>query len=362
MTNNVEGPGLDQAFLVWAFSVRKQIGLYLHPEKIVSLGKQLKTENSFFLRFGQCVLLALPRSWKTAKWLIKITIPVSFVVFLLDFTGILSFISVFTSPVFLYLGLSGEAALVFITSVFTNIYSVIAIISMLGFPVREGIILATMCLISHGFIIESVVLRKTGSNLWRMLSLRLIMSFVAALLLNLILPQFEGNVRGGIGQESLEIFPAFMGWLWLMLRMIIKILVLITSLMIMQKVFEEFGIMRLITGLLNPLMKVFGLSPDVSLGWLVGNAVGLAYGSAVLIEQVGEGQVTRKQADLLNHHLAVSHSQLEDPLLFYAIGLPLLWLIWPRVILAIIAVWFRKFEYHLKTKPVSFGEVRIPEV
>ena len=137
------------------------------------------------------------------KWLIKITIPVSFVVFLFDFTGILSFISAFTSPVFLYLGLSGEAALVFITSIFTNIYSVIAIISMLGFPVREGIILATMCLISHGFIIESVF-AKTGSNLWRMLSLRLIMSFVAALLLNLILPQFEGNVRGGIGRRALN--------------------------------------------------------------------------------------------------------------------------------------------------------------
>ena len=179
----------------------------MHPEKIIRLGKQLKTENHFFLRFRKCVLLALPRSWKTAKWLIKITVPVSFVVFLLDFTGILSFISAFTSPVFLYLGLSGEAALVFITSIFTNIYSVIAIISMLGLPVREGIILATMCLISHGFIIESAVLRKTGSNLWRMLSLRLIMSFVAALLLNLILPQFEGNVKGGIGQESLEFFP-----------------------------------------------------------------------------------------------------------------------------------------------------------
>ena len=174
--------------------------------------KDLKTKDSFFIRFRKCTVLALPRSWKTTKWLIKITIPVSFGVFLLDFTGILATISLYTAPVFQYAGLPGEAALVFITSIFTNIYSVIAIISMLGFPVREGIILATMCLISHGFIIESVVLRKTGSNLWRMLGLRLIMSFAAALLLNLILPQFEGNVRGGLAKENLDFLQAFIAW------------------------------------------------------------------------------------------------------------------------------------------------------
>ena len=308
-----------------------------------------KTHGTLFNRLGKCVLLALPRSWKTTKWLIKITIPVSLAVFLLDFTGILETISAYTAPIFQYAGLPGEAALVFITSIFTNIYSVIAIISMLGLPVREGIILATMCLISHGFIIESVVLRKTGSNLWRMLGLRLIMSFVAALLLNLILPQFEGNVTGGIEKENLEFAAAFMGWLVLMAKMTFKILVLITLLMIMQKIFEEFGILDLITRFLNPLMRMFGLSPEVSFGWFVGNAVGLAYGSAVLIEQVNEGQVTRQQADLLNHHLAVSHSQLEDPLLFYAIGLPILWLMWPRVILAILAVWIRKLEYRLRS-------------
>ena len=298
-------------------------------------------------RLKKCILLALPRSWKTTKWLVKITIPVSFAVFVLDYFGILAIFSGYCAPAFLYAGLPGEAALVFITSIFTNIYSVVAIISMLGLPVREAIILATMCLISHGFIIESAVLRKTGSNLWRMLGLRLLMSFVAAFLLNLILPHFEGTVKGGITREHLEFLPAFTGWFVLMLKMILKILVLVTSLMVMQKVLEEFGILKIINRVLKPLMRLFGLAPEVSMGWFVGNAVGLAYGSAILIEQVNEGQVTTKQADLLNHHLAVSHSQLEDPLLFLAIGLPMLWLMWPRVILAMIAVWARKLESQL---------------
>lgn len=321
--------------------------------------KDLNINIGILNRLKKCVLLALPRSWKTTKWLIKITIPVSFGVFLLDFTGILATISAFTAPVFQFAGLPGEAALVFITSIFTNIYSVIAIISMLGLPVREGIILATMCLISHGFIIESVVLRKTGSNLWRMMSLRIIMSFIAAFFLNMILPQFDGSVSGGIEKENLLFSEALVSWIWLMARMSLKILVLITLLMIMQKMFEEFGVLGFITRILNPVMKIFGLAPEVAFGWFVGNAVGLAYGSAVLIEQVNEGQVSNRQADLLNHHLAVSHSQLEDPLLFYAIGLPILWLMWPRIILAIIAVWLRKLEYFYRSKSISNYKIPI---
>lgn len=315
--------------------------------------------NSVFTRLKKCFLLAIPRSWKTTKWLVKITIPVSLAVFLLDYFGILEIISGYVSPVFQYAGLPGEAALVFITSIFTNIYSVVAIISMLGLPVREAIILATMCLISHGFIIESAVLRKTGSNLWRMLGLRLMMSFVAAFLLNLILPQFEGTATGGITKEHLDFLPAFTGWFVLMIKMTLKILVLVTSLMVMQKILEEFGFLIVINRILQPLMKIFGLAPEVSMGWFVGNAVGLAYGSAILIEQVNEGQVSTKQADLLNHHLAVSHSQLEDPLLFLAIGLPMFWLMWPRVILAMIAVYVRKLEYKFSLHTTFFTPVRI---
>jgi hypothetical protein len=53
--------------------------------------------------------------------------------------------------------------------------------------------------------------------------------------------------------------------------------------------------------------------------------------------------MTKEDADLLNHHISISHSQLEDPLLFLTLGYTLHWLIWPRVIVAIAAVWLKKF-------------------
>ena len=55
---------------------------------------------------------ALPQGLKTAIWLLKITIPVSFGVMLLDYFGILEFMAQYTTPVFKLIGLPGVAAIV----------------------------------------------------------------------------------------------------------------------------------------------------------------------------------------------------------------------------------------------------------
>jgi hypothetical protein len=76
--------------------------------------------------------------------------------------------------------------------------------------------------------------------------------------------------------------------------------------------------------------------------WIAANLLGLAYGSAVMIEEVESGRITKQDADLLNYHIAVSHSNLEDLLLFAAISVSAWWLLLPRLGIAIVAVWGRR--------------------
>ena len=87
-----------------------------------------------------------------------------------------------------------------------------------------------------------------------------------------------------------------------------------------------------------------GLPRSTTLSWVVANLIGLAYGSAIMIDESEKGKMSHEDADLLNHHISLSHSQLEDPLLFLTLGFPIHWLIWPRLIIAIVAVWLRKAE------------------
>lgn len=281
---------------------------------------------------------------KTAWWLIKITVPVSFGVMLLDYFGILALMAQYTGPVFKQVGLPGVSAIVLVTSIFTNIYSVVAVLSLLQLPMREGIILATMCLVSHGFLIETAVMKRTGSSAIRMLLLRLTGSFVIAWFLNLIMPGSISTEFQTIIQKQQDFGPVFQHWLSSISQTTLKILILVNLLLVFQRILDEFGWIGAIEKPLSPFMKIMGLPRSTTLSWVVANLIGLAYGSAIMIDESEKGKMNRQDADLLNHHVALSHSQLEDPLLFLTLGYAIHWLIWPRILMAIASVWLRKAE------------------
>lgn len=285
---------------------------------------------------------------KTAWWLIKITVPVSFGVMLLGYFGVLTLMAQYTGPLFRYFGLPGISAIVLVTSIFTNIYSVVAVLTMLQLPMREGIILATMCLVSHGFLIETAVMKRTGSSAIRMLLLRITGSFVIGAMLNLIIPGKISPEVVTLTSSHQEFSIEFMHWLSSISITILKILILVNILLVFQRIMDEFGWISAIEKPLSPFIKIMGLPRSTTLSWVVANLIGLAYGSAIMIDESEKGKMNREDADLLNHHVSLSHSQLEDPLLFLTLGYAIHWLIWPRIIIAIASVWLRKAELWLR--------------
>lgn len=296
---------------------------------------------------------SLPKAYATSKWLLSIMIPVSFGVLLLNYTGILGLVSNLLAPGFEYMGLPGESAFVLLTSIFTNIYTAIAVITSLEMEGRVVTILSVMCLISHGFIIETAVLKKTGSSVSRMILLRILGSFAVGAVLNVLLPidAFKTHSNHVLQSESFVLL--FVSWLKSTLGLSLKVVVLVSLLMILQKILELFGFIKLLSRVLKPFLIVLGLPSSTSFSWIVANTLGLAYGSAIIMEQVEEGKMTKSEADILNHHIAVSHSQLEDPLLFAAIGVPLGWMIFPRIILGVVVVWLYRLELAVRGKSLK---------
>ena len=292
---------------------------------------------------------SIPKAFATTKWLLSIMIPVSFAVLLLNYTGVLAVVSGYLAPLFELMGLPGESAFILLTSIFTNIYTAIAVITSLELEGRVVTILAAMCLVSHGFIIETAVLKKTGSSAVRMLLVRLLGSFAIGIFLNWVLPTDLIHAQTQVLVQTENFNVMLIDWAWSSFLLAVKVIVLITLLMILQRILEVFGVIKLLSKILAPFQLVMGLPKSTSFSWIVANTLGLAYGSAIMIEQVEEGQMTKSEADLLNHHIAVSHSQLEDPLLFAAIGVPLVWLIIPRLFLGIIVVWICRLERFLRS-------------
>ena len=267
---------------------------------------------------------------------------------ILQYSGILGQISDWLVPVFSLVGLPGETAIVFITSIFSPLYAPIALITSMSLGVREATILALMCLTSHNLMVESSVQAKTGSSFWEMTLLRLIMSFVIAFSLNWVMPH-EGWGQVGIAQSAavcdnwLEVFVL---WFTSSMKVVISILIIVTALMILHYILEEFNLMKGLSSVFSPLMRLFGLPQDAAFLWLVGNVVGLAYGGAIMVEQMEQRKLSYGDGNLLNHHLAVCHSLLEDTIIFAAIGVPVLWVVPTRLFFAIAVVWIlRGYSY-----------------
>ena len=281
---------------------------------------------------------AIKPALKTAVWLISIMVPISFAVTLLQHWGALQYIAQALEPVCRLFGLRGEAAMVIVTTALMNIYSGIAVIQSIPFTAREICIMALMGLIAHNMIVETIVQMKTGSSGLRMVCLRLAGAAAGGLFLNWALPENNTVAMHGMESGHLPFLQLMENWLMGTLWLTGTLVCIVVSLNILQRILDEYGAMDVLARWIAPLLRPMGLPANTAFLWIVANVVGLAYGSAVLIEHRKENKISAKDADLLNHHIALSHSLLEDTALYLAIGVGLGWITLPRIALAIIAV------------------------
>jgi hypothetical protein len=305
-------------------------------------------------RLLQSVKSAFPQALKTAWWIIKLTVCVSLIVTALNYFGVVKWFSQIATPLFTHIGLNGEAALAYITGYFVNIYSAIAVVTTLDLSSKAITIIAVMCLCSHNMIIETAVQKKTGSSAVRMFILRTFCAFFSAFILNIILPDTpEASTKVAQAAASSNIIEILQTWGISTIKLIVRMVTLIILLTILQRILNEFGVIQILSKILSPLLRAFGLPEKTSFLWIIANTLGLAYGAAVMIEASEQGKISKTDADLLNHHIAISHSSLEDVLLFAAIGASILWMITIRLILAFIAVWLRRLELHFVSKKLK---------
>lgn len=300
----------------------------------------------------QILFPSLKKSGRTTLWLLKIILPISLLVRFLDYFGALAFIAQFLDPVFLHLGLPGSTAIIFITSIFLPLYAPLAIIMSMTVTLRELTILALMCQIAHNLPVECAIQAKTGTSFWSMFTLRVVVSILVGILLNLILPAEMGMpLFAKVNTEVMtSVGDVLVLWLKSSVQMALLIFTIITALNVLYKTLEHYNLITKLSKAMEPVLRFFGLPASTGFLWLIGYIVGLAYGGAMMIDQMNDGKVTRSDAELLNYHLAVSHSVIEDNLLFVALGVSVWWILGVRLAVAWIVVWSRKALY-------SFGNI-----
>lgn len=292
-------------------------------------------------RFTNCIKSARPSALKTIWWLTKIMALLSFAIMLLQYVGVIEWISYWLTPVFSHFGLPGEAALAYVSGYFVNCYSAIAVMTTLDLSTRAATILSVMVLCSHNMILETTVQHKTGSSVVKIVAIRTLSAFILGWVLNKIMPgSFEASSMTNNVQEELTFMIMLKDWALRTAKNIALMAVIVYLLTVLQKILTEYGIIEYISRFLKPVMRFFGLSPKCAFLWLVSNTLGLAYGAGIMIEEAEKGETTKEDNDLLNCHIGISHSNLEDLLLFTAAGGAYLWMLLSRWCMSLIWVWF----------------------
>jgi spore maturation protein SpmB len=211
---------------------------------------------------------------------------------------------------------------------------------------REITILGAMTLASHAMIVECAVQRKTGTPIVWSVVVRTAGSILLGVLLNLVLPDKPSYDIEPLCLSETPFFsvqgefrPMFNTWILSLSKLTVWMTCLIYLLNIIQRALYEYGIMEKVARVLSPLLKVFGLPQKTAFLWIVANIIGLSYGSAALMDELDRGNVSRREIDMLNTHIGISHSNLEDLLLFAALGASWLVILFSRWIVVTVFVW-----------------------
>lgn len=294
---------------------------------------------SLFFRICFGTKSGIKKGWTGLVWLLKILVPVSFLTALLVHFDIIYRLDFLMTPLMAWLCLPASAALVLVIGLFTGIYGTVAALSVMAFSMDHMILMAIFTLISHNLIQESIVQGNSGINPFVAAIFRLIMAFVVTFVCARIMgvsPDL-GPVAAleGFGKNHQAFIPMLREWGWGTAKLSLQIFCIIMPLMVLMELAKIFHIIQMITRGFSPVVAFLGLDRSCGMLWLTAAVFGLAYGSAVIVEETRDNPYDREALTKLHLSIGVNHAMIEDPILFLPLGIPAFWLWIPRLVAAI---------------------------
>lgn len=277
---------------------------------------------------------------KTTWTLSKVIFPITLIITILQYTPVLPWLIDLIEPFMGLLGLRGEAAIPLVLGNTLNLYAGIAGILSLELTVKEVFILAVMLSFSHNLFIETAVAVRVGVKLWVILTVRLGLAILSALVIRFFwhgggeiakygfLPEQSAEPNGWGEIFLLGLEKASLG--------ILQLALIVIPLMIVVQFLRDYKYLEKLSNALAPFTKIIGIQSNASTTLVAGLVVGLAYGAGLMIQAVEEDGVSKKDATLSFIFLVACHAVIEDTLIFVPLGIPVLPLLIIRVVTAFV--------------------------
>lgn len=293
----------------------------------------MKSQINLGLRLG------LRKGWSGYLWILKIIVPVSLGVALIQWTGWLHYANFLLNPLMRMLHLPGEAALPLLSGMVINIYAGIASMTVLKFTIPQMTLMAIFMLMAHNLIVEATIQHKSGMHAAKAILLRIGLALITVI----IVGRFFGDTTQSIGATSVgtvqpPLLQTLQGWAIDTIKLLLKIFVLIMVIVTTMEVCRVTRWVEYAFRFCQPLMKAMGLAPETTMLWVTAEVFGLMYGAAVILDEAKQRNLSKTDLEYLHMSVAVNHSVVEDTALFMALGLNIFWLLVPKVLVAMASV------------------------
>ncbi len=279
------------------------------------------------------------RGWRGFLWTIKIIVPISLATTLLAWSDLLRHIDFLIKPLMGLLSLPPMAAVPLLIGMLSGIYGTIAAMVVLPFNESQMTLIAIFALSAHNLIQEGIVQAQSGINPVKATLYRLASAIISVIAVAPWLPAGSPTyLHAGALPASLSFSLMLENWLAATLYLMFKVFLILMALMVVLEIFRTTGWIHPLVRVLSPLLKIMGLDKKVGFLWMTAVIFGLAYGGAILVEEIKNGTISEEERETLHLSIGINHALVEDPALFLAMGLSPFWLYIPRLLMAIVSV------------------------
>ncbi|MEP3196543.1 MAG: nucleoside recognition domain-containing protein [Lentilitoribacter sp.] len=268
----------------------------------------------------------MSRSLRTAATLFKIMLPAMILVRILDQFGFSQSIGEFIGPVMALVGLPAEAGIVWAVAMFSSLFggigALITLAPQMDLNVGQVSILAAMMLFAHALVIEQAVVHKAGANFFTTSIIRIVAGFLYALIAYQVidyLDVLQAPAKFTWAPEGLE-SDDWLKWSIATAQSMAIMFIIIVALLVLLDVIDRLGINRLLSRLLAPIHDLIGIRRELAPITTVGLLMGIAYGGGLIIEQLREKAISKRELFLTLSFLSIFHAVIEDTLLMMAFG------------------------------------------
>ena len=297
--------------------------------------------------FHEIFYVGFKEAVKSSLGIFKIVLPVSLLMAILNYFGIVDWLSVIFQPITNLFGLSGKAILPLLSGYLINTYSAIALMISLELPMKEIAILSSMVLLSHTLPVELSIQKKAGGNMGLLFLIRVGSSIITGIVLNIVLPNesviISSETQAITAVATTSLLVVLKSWVQDNVTTIIKIFVINIVISMVFKCLIKFHVVDKLSSLLKPIMFIFGLGKECAPYWLIANVIGLIYGAGILITANENKDLGKEEIRRLNVSICSMHSIIQETANFLVLGVSILVLIVPRFITAVVSVWVYNF-------------------